>query len=169
MKEAELSVHCTVENDDTAWQVDRVLLRRSVERIVQTTWRDLRKIEGIHRAVALSCYVVGSDQIHELNRRYRRHDAATDMLSFPLGYGAPGRGWVLGDIVICLDEVQAKARLTGNTLDDQFLFSLIHSFLHLIGYDHEKPDQRQVMEQREEAVFAAVAGDRGLTGIVRSA
>jgi len=168
MKEAEVSVHCSVENDDPAWHVDSAVLRSLFEAIVCETRRELSDIEGVHKAVALSCYVVKAGQMQALNRQYRQHDTATDMLSFPLGYGAPGRGWVLGDIIICLSEVKSKAHSSGNTLTDQFVFSLIHSFLHLLGYDHELQQQRCLMERREESIFAAIETTDDFSRIVES-
>jgi probable rRNA maturation factor len=84
------------------------------------------------------------------------------MLSFPLGYAAPGTGWVLGDIVICLDAVADKAGASGNSLDDQLAFSMVHSLLHLVGYDHTSERERGAMEAREEAVFDQLSVPSGL-------
>jgi probable rRNA maturation factor len=79
------------------------------------------------------------------------------MLSFPMGCAAPGTGWVLGDIVICMDAVESKAVSSGNSLEDQLAFSLVHSVLHLVGFDHMEEHDRILMEQREEEVFAKLA------------
>jgi probable rRNA maturation factor len=95
--------------------------------------------------------------MRELNREHRGSDTTTDMLSFPLGYAAPGTGWVLGDIVICMDTVESKAVSSGNGVADQLAFSLIHSMLHLVGFDHGLEQDRTLMEHREEEVFAALA------------
>jgi probable rRNA maturation factor len=84
--------------------------------------------------------------MRKLNRDHRGSDWITDMLSFPLGYAAPGTGWVLGDIVICMDAVESKAISSGNGLEDQLAFSLVHSVLHLVGFDHIKEHDRTLME-----------------------
>jgi probable rRNA maturation factor len=64
---------------------------------------------------------------------------------------------VLGDVVICMDAVESKAVSSGNGLEDQLAFSLIHSVLHLVGFDHTVEHDRTLMEHREEKVFATIA------------
>lgn len=156
MKEADLSVHCSVENSDPGWHVDDTALKDFVGRLSRSLGSEIHSIAGVRNAVSIACYLVDAREMRKLNRRNRDVDAVTDMLSFPLGFSAPGRGWVLGDIVICMDAVEEKARASGNVTADQLSFSLIHSFLHLLGFDHMKEADRVRMEQREEALFGAV-------------
>ena len=157
MKEPDLSVHCRVELSDPGWQVDNKALIALVVHIVHLIQPELTAIPGVRRAVALSCYFVPASQMRELNHDHRGSDSTTDMLSFPLGYAAPGTGWVLGDIVICMDAVEGKAISSGNELDDQLAFSLVHSVLHLVGFDHTLEHDRALMEHHEEVVFATIA------------
>jgi len=157
MKESDLSVHCRVELSDPGWQVDSKALMALVVRIARLILPEITAIRGVRHAVAVSCYFVPESQIRELNRDHRGSDSITDMLSFPLGYAAPGTGWVLGDIVICMDAVESKAIPSGNGLEDQLAFSLVHSVLHLVGFDHIEEHDRTLMEHREEEVFAQLA------------
>lgn len=157
MKESDLSVHCRVELSDPEWQVDSKALIALVVRIAYLTQPELTAIPGVRRAIAVSCYFVPESQMRKLNRDHRGSDSTTDMLSFPLGYAAPGTGWVLGDIVICMDAVESKAISSGNSLGDQLAFSLVHSVLHLVGFDHIEEHDRTLMEHREEEVFAKLA------------
>ena len=157
MKEPDLSVHCRVELSDPGWQVDSKALITLVVHIVHLIQPELTAVPGIRRAVGLSCYFVPASQMRELNRDHRGSDSTTDMLSFPLGYAAPGTGWVLGDIVICMNAVESKAISSGNSLEDQLVFSLIHSVLHLVGFDHSEEHDRSLMEHREEEIFAKLA------------
>jgi len=157
MKEADLSVHCRVELSDPGWQVDSKVLMALVVRIAHLILPEITAIRGVRHAIAVSCYFVPESQIRELNRDHRGSDSITDMLSFPLGYAAPGTGWVLGDIVICMDAVESKAISGGNGLEDQLTFSLVHSVLHLVGFDHIEEHDRTLMEHREEEVFAQLA------------
>jgi len=157
MKEADLSVHCRVELSDPGWQVNSKAFIALVVRIAHLILPEITGIRGIRHAIAVSCYFVPESQIRELNRDHRGSDSITDMLSFPLGYAAPGTGWVLGDIVICMDAVENKAISGGNGLEDQLTFSLVHSVLHLVGFDHIEEHDRILMEHREEEVFAQLA------------
>jgi len=157
MKEADLSVHCRVELTDPGWQVDSKVLMALVVRIAHLILPEITAIRGVRHAIAVSCYFVPESQIRKLNRDHRGSDSITDVLSFPLGYAAPGTGWVLGDIVICMDAVESKAISGGNGLEDQLTFSLVHSVLHLVGFDHIEEHDRTLMEHREEEVFAQLA------------
>ncbi|MCX6087187.1 MAG: rRNA maturation RNase YbeY [Caldiserica bacterium] len=157
MKESDLSVRCRVELSDPGWQVDSKALVELVVRITRLIQPEITAIPGVRHAVAISCYFVPGFQMQELNRDHRGSDTMTDMLSFPLGYAVPGTGWVLGDVVICMDAVESKAVSSGNGLEDQLAFSLIHSVLHLVGFDHTVEHDRTLMEHREEEVFATIA------------
>lgn len=157
MKESDLSVHCRVELSDPGWQVDGKALMALVVSIARQIQPEITAIPGVRHAVAVSCYFVPESQMRELNRAHGGSDLITDMLSFPLGYAAPGTGWVLGDIVICMDAVEDKAIFSGNRLEDQLAFSLVHSLLHLVGFDHTLEHDRALMEHREEVVFATIA------------
>jgi len=137
--------------------VDSKALMALVVRIARLIQPEITAIPGVRHAVAVSCYFVAGSQMRELNRDHRGSDSITDMLSFALGYAAPGTGWVLGDIVICMDAVEGKAISSGNGLEDQLAFSLVHSMLHLVGFDHTLEHDRMLMEHREEEVFATIA------------
>jgi probable rRNA maturation factor len=157
MRQSDLSVHCRVELSDPGWQVDTKALMALVVSIVRQMQPEMIAIPGVRHAVAVSCCFVPASQMRELNSDHRGSDSITDMLSFPLGYAAPGTGWVLGDIVICMDAVEGKAISSGNGLEDQLTFSLVHSMLHLVGFDHIEKHDRTLMEHREEEVFAQLA------------
>ena len=79
---------------------------------------------------------VGERAIHTLNRKFRKKDRPTDVLSFPLGEkGADGK-FYLGDIVIAVPVAFRQSRAKGHGLDRELRLLAIHGFLHLLGYDH---------------------------------
>lgn len=167
MKEPDLSVHCRFELSDPGWSVDTKALTPLLVRIVQSIQPELAAIRGIRHAVGVSCYFVEATPMRRLNREHRGIDSVTDMLSFPLGYAAPGTGWVLGDIVICMDAVESKSVSVGNEVEDQLVFSLVHSVLHLVGFDHAREGDRSLMERREEEVFARLPQGLRCHGVAR--
>jgi len=71
--------------------------------------------------------------MQELNRRYRRKNKPTDVLSFPSG--APG---VAGDIAISLEIAATNATEIGHSLATEVKVLILHGLLHLAGFDHEK-------------------------------
>jgi probable rRNA maturation factor len=88
--------------------------------------------------------IVPDGRVQQLNRRYRRTDAATDVLSFPasadrLRRGKPSdeRGY-LGDVVIAAGVARRQARQAGHSLQHELRVLALHGLLHLLGYDHER-------------------------------
>ena len=115
--------------------------------------------------------MTNNEGIHELNREYRQIDRPTDVLSFPmLSYEQagdfsflteeseddfnPDSGEVmLGDIVISVDKVLEQAESYGHSPRREFAFLIVHSMLHLFGYDHMIPEEAKVMEEKQNAIL----------------
>ena len=77
--------------------------------------------------------IVPDGRVQQLNRRYRRTDAATDVLSFP----SDERGY-LGDVVIAAGMARRQAQQAGHSLQRELRVLALHGLLHLLGYDHER-------------------------------
>jgi probable rRNA maturation factor len=104
----------------------------------------------------------GDDTVRELNARYRGQDETTDVLSFGLAETAgagfrlpPGIPRQLGEIVISHEQAERQARAFNNPLPRELELLVVHGLLHLLGYDHEKPDDRLRMAERERTLLAA--------------
>jgi probable rRNA maturation factor len=106
-------------------------------------------LRALDRTSASATLVFTDDQeIRVLNREYRAHDRATDVLSFHLqelaGEGDPaGRGLALGDIVISVET--AKRRSGQRRLLSELERLAIHGLCHLFGHDHKKKAEAAVM------------------------
>lgn len=111
----------------------------------------------------ISLTLVEADEIQTLNREYRGRDQVTDVLSFPLyerPEQIPAEGTaLLGDIVICLSRAEAQAEEYGHSLERELAFLFVHSMFHLLGFDHEDPQDTRAMREAEESVLS----DLGLT------
>jgi probable rRNA maturation factor len=94
--------------------------------------RAARAMGDRHREV--SVYFCGDRRMAALNRRWRRRDRPTDVLSFPAGGAAAG---FLGDIVISIPYAQRQAKRRGESPAREIDRLLLHGYLHLLGYDHE--------------------------------
>lgn len=116
-------------------------------------------------ACEVSISLVSVDEIHELNREYRGIDAPTDVLSFecdsPWGDYAPGEPIEVGDVVICTDVVDGQRAQFGTTFEQEASLMLVHSILHLLGYDHMEAEERVEMEALEKEILDAY----GITGV----
>jgi len=113
----------------------------------------------------VSLLVVGPARSRALNRAWRGKDRPTNVLSFaPDGSAAPmaeGGGQrpgvtLLGDLVICPVVLRAEARAQRKRLRDHWAHLFVHGLLHLLGHDHERPDQARRMERREVRVLRSL-------------
>jgi probable rRNA maturation factor len=90
--------------------------------------------------VELSVLLTTDAGIQDLNRRWRRKNRPTDVLSFPAGAPAPGSigPFHLGDVILSLDTARRQARAHRRSLADELDLYLAHGLLHLLGHDHHR-------------------------------
>lgn len=116
----------------------------------------LLKTVGESRA-ELSVELVGDRRMRELNRRYRGHDAPTDVLAFAMREGPGPVSPLLGDVVISLPTAERQAVRHGHSIDQEIATLLIHGVLHLCGYDHERGGKEaRRMRRKERALWKAL-------------
>jgi probable rRNA maturation factor len=96
--------------------------------------------------------LVTDAHIRKLNRQYRGKDYATDVLSFSPDRGSrtpdPGPRFI-GDIVIATGVAKRQAREAGHSYQAELRVLALHGFLHLLGYDHDDPDDHGRMARAE--------------------
>lgn len=91
----------------------------------------------------LELHFCEDDEIQDLNKNYRQKDKVTDVLSFNLEDPT-----LLGQIVISVPQAARQAEQIGQSLDEELKFLFVHGFLHLLGYDHETPDEEAEMLEK---------------------
>jgi len=104
----------------------------------------------------LSILLVNDKQIAELNRTWRRKRGPTNVLAFSLREGDDSKMALnlLGDIVISVDTAAREAKKEGISFHSHLQVLLVHGFLHLIGYDHEKSDsEAESMHKKERELL----------------
>ena len=99
----------------------------------------------------LSLVFVSREEIKKLNKKFRKKNRATDVLSFNLN--EPKH---LGEIVICPDVVKENARKIGVSAKSETMKVFIHGILHLLGYDHEKDAQANIMEAKQNLYLSSI-------------
>jgi len=124
----------------TRADIDVEAVRRFTAGVLDAT-RDYRDAE-------VSVNFVGDRRIQQLNETWRGRGRPTDVLSFPIDE-EPGAGpVVLGDIVIAPRQAAEDAREEGVGFDEKVRELVLHSLLHLMGYDHETTAGAKRMARR---------------------
>ena len=111
----------------------------------------------------VSVTLTNPENIQKLNNEYRNIDKPTDVLSFPmfekeeLEEIVKNKNWeysdILGDMVISIKQVEKQAKEYGHSFEREFSYMIVHSFYHLMGYDHIKEDDKEKMRPKEEFVL----------------
>jgi probable rRNA maturation factor len=106
----------------------------------------------------LTIRIVDEEEGRRFNREYRSKDYATNVLSFPMelpeGLPAEIEQSQMGDLLICAPVVEREAIDQGKPEINHWAHLTIHGVLHLLGYDHEQPDEALVMEALEKDILA---------------
>mgnify|MGYP000293236275 CR=1 FL=1 len=118
--------------------------------------------------------LVDNEQIHEINRMHRGIDRPTDVLSFPMqtyekpsdfshvedfveeNFNPDTGELLLGDIVLSVEKVSEQAIAYGHSEIREYAFLILHSMLHLFGYDHMEADEAAVMEEHQRKILDAL-------------
>lgn len=99
----------------------------------------------------LSLVLADDAALRALNARWRQQDKPTNVLSFPAGDSV-----LLGDVVLAFETVRREASEQGKSLADHMSHLVVHGVLHLLGHDHERPRDADVMESLERQVLAGL-------------
>lgn len=103
------------------------------------------------------------ENIRKFNKEYRNIDKETDVLSFPIfekeeiEYKIKNKEFqnidILGDMIISIPKVQEQAIEYGHSFERELSYMVVHSFYHLIGYDHIEELDKVEMRKKEEFVL----------------
>ena len=133
----------------------------SIAQVLESYLVNLYPDSKLYEAAEISLSFVNPEDIRALNRDYRDVDEATDVLSFPMLDEEPVDVpelpvLSLGDIVICPEET---ARLHPElSLHEAMCLMIAHSFLHLLGYDHDNEETQAEMWALQDEITAKILG-----------
>jgi probable rRNA maturation factor len=132
--------------------------------------------EGIDGA-ALSVLLTDDETVRALNHEYRGYDEPTDVLSFgltermkPATDDAPAAEPFplppelveqIGEVVISYPTAARQAAEHGHHTNDELALLLVHGILHLLGHDHDQPEETRLMREREAALLREPIWPRG--------
>lgn len=107
---------------------------------------------------------VDDETMRTYNRTYREKDSTTDVLSFHYfeDFVDCSEGEVAGEVILSESRIREQAPEYGNTPELETYKLLIHSFAHLLGYDHETDEEYEAMKEVEDVVNAKVSQKFGI-------
>ncbi|AIY81171.1 rRNA maturation RNase YbeY [Clostridium botulinum] len=133
------------------------------------------KEEDVNISSEISLLFVDNEEIREINNETRNIDRATDVLSFPmLDYPEKkvfkevytennfseadfdGDDLVLGDVVLSLERALEQSKEYNHSYEREASYLVVHSVLHLLGYDHMEEEDKVKMRKREEEILTAL-------------
>lgn len=142
--------------DAGAWTDALPAVEAIVRRAATAAWVSGNGEQGAEGA-EISIMLTDNASITALNEKFRGKNGPTNVLSFPADDpGAPGRGRLLGDVVLAFETLRDEAREQGKTLADHASHMAVHGVLHLLGHDHETREDAAAMEGLEIRVLAGL-------------
>ncbi len=117
--------------------------KSNIKKIARLVLKEL----GVPGDSELSISFIDDAQMRELNRTYRNINRTTDVLSFPQGEGPDFT--LLGDIIISIETAIRHANSYGVTQHEELKKLIIHGILHLLGHDHKKKRETEIMRENE--------------------
>ncbi len=119
--------------------------------------------ESFTKKAEISVSLVSSEEIRRLNKEFRKVDRVTDVLSFPMDEDENeefGGTVFLGDIIVCPKRIAEQAPLYQTDYKREFCLMVIHSALHLLGYDHMNDAEKKEMFALQEKIFFDLYGEK---------
>ena len=111
----------------------------------------------------VSVTLTNPKNIRRINKEHRNIDKPTDVLSFPMYEKEELEKTIkeqafeymdiLGDMVISIEQVEVQAKEYGHSFERELSYMVVHSFYHLMGYDHIKEEDKEKMRPKEDFVL----------------
>lgn len=142
-----------INDEQQALKLDAKKWQRTAEKIAAQL--------GVEADAEWSLTFVTDEAIRQFNREYRGYDKPTDVLSFGQLEGEDfpmpdEQALVLGDVVIAVPTAMRQAEERGHSVDAELALLITHGLLHLLGEDHDTPERKAVMWERQQAVLDAL-------------
>ncbi|MBC2459735.1 rRNA maturation RNase YbeY [Clostridium beijerinckii] len=142
-----------------------------IERLTEVIEFALKE-EEVNMKCEISLLFVDNNEIKEINNETRGINRETDVLSFPMleyedkkvfkdmykdykfsQFDFDGDKLVLGDIVLSLEKALEQSKEFNHSYEREASYLVVHSVLHLLGYDHMEDDDKIIMRSREEDIL----------------
>jgi len=143
-------------NNETEYDVDLKDVNALAESVMRAMF--------LHPETEVSIVFIDEEAMSALHVEWMDLEGPTDVMSFPMDElrpgtaGAPGENGILGDIVICPSVAEAQAKAGGHSTHDEILLLTTHGLLHLMGFDHMEPAEKEEMFALQRKLLESYTG-----------
>jgi len=150
-----------------------VLVDEHLEAGLEVSWlqgiaRQVLEAQGVGAEAELGLFIATQERVKQLNRDYLGRDEPTDVLAFSAGEGVeaelppfvpPPDGVLhLGEVIISYPQAVIQAEEHRHSTEKEIAILIIHGLLHLLGYEHDKPELERQMRDREAELLSYIGG-----------
>ena len=119
-----------------------------VSEVLKHTFENMLNSNELNHEV--SVLLTNDEEIRELNKKYRKIDKPTNVLSFSITSDTiVNELRMIGDIVISKEKILSEAKDQNKTFNDHLAHIVIHGFLHLLNFTHDSKEDSNIMENKE--------------------
>lgn len=133
---------------------------KNYEKIIKKVLQKCFEEENLQdKKLYINVVLTNDENIRNINREHRQIDKPTDVLSFPMYEKEELENLklenedILGDMVISIERVEEQAKEYGHSFERELAYMVVHSFYHLLGYDHIKEEDKMKMRPKEENIL----------------
>ncbi len=131
----------------------------------QNTIDDISKLISknifIQQKWVLNIVFVEPESIQNLNKKYRKKDEVTDVLSFHYhdDFSKLKEDDLAGELIFCEEKIISQWQEYGLWTEKEFYKLLIHSLLHVLWFDHENDSDYEEMQKWEDVIWKKIFQD----------
>ena len=149
-----------------------ILVNEGFEEYLETSWlknvaEKVLVAQGADSRTELGLVIAGQEKVHQLNLSYLGEDEPTDVLAFSMLDGSPEGDLApfivppdeikhLGEVIVSYPQAVVQAEEHQHSVKREIAILLIHGILHLLGYDHDKPEPEREMRAREAEILNCI-------------
>jgi len=152
-----------------------VLVNEGLESCLEASWLEsvAEKIlvaQGGDSRAELGLVIASQERVQQLNLSYLGKNEPTDVLAFSMLPDQPGGNLApfvappdgvkhLGEVIISYPQAVIQAEEHQHPIKREIAILIIHGVLHLLGYDHDKPEPERDMRARETEILSYIEGE----------
>jgi len=154
-----------------------VLIDEGLEECLKVNWlqsvaEQVLAAQGTSSDAELGLVIASQERVQQLNRSYLGKDEPTDVLAFSMlptketpgadypPFVTPPDGVLhLGEVIISYPQAVTQAKAHNHSIKREITILIIHGVLHLLGYEHDRPEPEQLMSAREKEILSYIEGE----------